>query len=94
MRASGFAAQSVRRASAQTWGTIFYALALQGLASLPAIKGARPYILVTQLHVWHAPFQTPTNWALIGHANWVSALYAAPPLIAAWITFPRRDVVS
>ena len=34
-------------------GTIFYALALTGLAALPAIKGARPYILVTQLHAWH-----------------------------------------
>ena len=33
--------------------TIFYALALQGLAALPAIKGASPYILVTQPHGWH-----------------------------------------
>ena len=75
-------------------GTIFYALALTGLAALPAIKGARPYILVTQLHAWHGPFETPTNWGLIGHAVWVSALYAAPPLAAAWIVFRRRDVAN
>jgi ABC-2 type transport system permease protein len=75
-------------------GTIFYALALVGLAALPAIKGARPYILVTQLHAWHGPFETPTNWALIWHAVWISILYAAPPLIAAWIVFRRRDVTS
>jgi ABC-2 type transport system permease protein len=83
-----------RQSVAGVIGTIFYALVLQGLAALPAIKGARPYILVTQLHGWHAAFETPTNWALIWHAMWVSALYAAPPLVAAWIVFRRRDVAS
>ena len=83
-----------RQSVAAVVGTIFYALALEGLAALPAIKGVRPYILVTQLHAWHGPFQTPTNWALIGHALWVSILYAAPPLIAAWLIFRRRDVAS
>jgi ABC-2 type transport system permease protein len=83
-----------RQSVAGVVGTIFYALALTGLAALPAIKGARPYILVTQLHAWHGPFETPTNWSLIGHAVWVSVLYAAPPLIAAWIVFSRRDVAS
>jgi ABC-2 type transport system permease protein len=83
-----------RQSVAGVVGTIFYTLALQGLAALPAIKGARPYILVTQLHAWHAPFETPTNWALIWHAVWISALYAAPPLVAAWIVFRRRDVTS
>jgi ABC-2 type transport system permease protein len=62
-----------RQSVAAVVGTIFYALALEGLAALPAIKGVRPYILVTQLHAWHGPFQTPTNWALIGDALWVSA---------------------
>jgi ABC-2 type transport system permease protein len=75
-------------------GTIFYALALTGLAALPAIKGARPYILVTQLHAWHGPFMSPTDWGLIGHAVWVSALYGVPPLLVAWIVFRRRDVAS
>jgi ABC-2 type transport system permease protein len=83
-----------RQSVAGVVGTIFYTLALQGLAALPAIKGARPYILVTQLHAWHGPFETPTNWSLIGHAIWVSALYAVPPLIAAWLVFSRRDVGS
>jgi ABC-2 type transport system permease protein len=83
-----------RQSVAGVVGTIFYTLALQGLAALPAIKGARPYILVTQLHAWHGPFETPTNWSLIGHAIWVSALYAVPPLVAAWIVFRRRDVGS
>jgi ABC-2 type transport system permease protein len=83
-----------RQSVAAVVGTIFYALALEGLAALPAIKGARPYILVTQLHAWHGPFETPTNWTLIWHAVWISILYAAPPLIAAWLIFRRRDVTS
>ena len=83
-----------RQSVAAVVGTIFYALALEGLAALPAIKGARPYILVTQLHAWHGPFQTPTNWTIIGHAIWISVLFAAPPLIVAWIVFRRRDVAS
>ena len=61
---------------------------------LPAIKGARPYILVMQLHAWHGPFMTPTDWGLIGHAMWVSALYGLPPLVAAWILFRRRHVAT
>jgi ABC-2 type transport system permease protein len=83
-----------RQSVAGVIGAIFYGLVLVGLAALPAIKGARPYILVTQLHAWHAVFETPTGWGLIGHAVWVSALYAAPPLIAAWLIFSRRDVAS
>jgi ABC-2 type transport system permease protein len=83
-----------RQSVAGVVGTIFYALALEGLAALPAIKGARPFILVTQLHAWHGPFETPTNWGLIWHAIWVSALYAAPPLLVAWALFRRRDVGS
>ncbi|HEX3806031.1 MAG TPA: ABC transporter permease [Gaiellaceae bacterium] len=83
-----------RQSVAGVVGTIFYALALTGLAALPAIKSARPYVLVTQLHAWHGVFETPTGWALIWHAVWVSALYAVPPLVAAWLVFRRRDVVS
>jgi ABC-2 type transport system permease protein len=89
-----FLSVATRQSVAGVVGTIFYALGLTGLAALPAIKGARPYILVTQLHAWHGPFETPTNWSLIGHGIWVSAIYAVPPLIAAWIVFRRRDVGS
>jgi hypothetical protein len=37
---------------------------------------------------------TPTDWGVIGHAMWVSVLYAVPPLVAAWIVFRRRDVAT
>ncbi|MDX6425924.1 MAG: hypothetical protein QOD52_1329, partial [Gaiellaceae bacterium] len=45
-------------------------------------------------HAWHGPFETPTNWSVIGHGIWVSVVYAVPPLVAAWIVFRRRDVGS
>jgi ABC-2 type transport system permease protein len=89
-----FLSVAMRQSVAAVVGTIFYALALTGLAALPAIKGARPYVLVTQLHAWHGPFMTPTDWGLIGHAVWVSVLYAVPPLVGAWILFRRRDVAT
>jgi len=89
-----FLSVAMRQSVAAVVGTIFYALSLTGLAALPAIKGARPYILVTQLHAWHGPFMTPTDWGLIGHAVWVSVLYAVPPLVGAWILFRRRDVAT
>ena len=89
-----FLSVAMRQSVAAVVGTIFYALSLTGLAALPAIKGARPYILVTQLHAWHGPFMTPTDWGLIGHAVWVSVLYAVPPLVGAWILFGRRDVAT
>jgi hypothetical protein len=45
-------------------------------------------------NAWHGPFMTPTDWGLIGHAVWVSVLYAVPPLVGAWILFRRRDVAT
>ena len=89
-----FLSVALRQSVAAVVGTLFYALSLQGLAALPAIAGARPYILVTQLHAWHGPFMTPTDWGLIGHAVWVSVLYGVPPLLAAWVLFRRRDVAT
>jgi ABC-2 type transport system permease protein len=89
-----FLSVALRQSVAAVVGTIFYALALTGLAALPAISGARPYILVTQLHAWHGPFMTPTDWGVIGHAMWVSVLYGVPPLVASWILFRRRDVAT
>ena len=68
-----------RRSVAAVVGAIFSGLLLEGLAALPAFKGARPYILATPL---------------IGHAIWVSAVYIVPPLVAAWIVFCRRDVTT
>jgi hypothetical protein len=31
---------------------------------------------------------------MIGHATWISAIYAAVPLAAAWAIFRHRDIAS
>ncbi|MDP9347159.1 MAG: ABC transporter permease [Actinomycetota bacterium] len=83
-----------RQSVAAIAGTLLYALALQGLSALSAIASARPYLLVDQLTAWHDLFQTPIAGDAILRSLWVSALFALPPLAAAWFIFTRRDVTT
>lgn len=83
-----------RQSVAAIAGTLLYAMALQGLSALSAIAAARPYLLVGQLTAWHDLFQTPTAGDAILRSLWVSALFALPPLVAAWLVFTRRDVTT
>jgi ABC-2 type transport system permease protein len=83
-----------RHSVAAIAGTLFYALALQGLSALSAIAPAHPYLLINQLTAWHDLFQTPTAGDAIVRCLWVSAAFALPPLLAAWAVFARRDVTS
>jgi ABC-2 type transport system permease protein len=73
-------------------GTVIYAMSLQGLGALAAIRGAHPYLLTNQLTAWHDLFQTPAGGALIVRAIWVSAAFALPPIAAALLIFNRRDI--
>ena len=54
----------------------------------------RPYLLGTQFDAWHGLLRVPADWAPIGRAVWVCALYIAIPLIAGYIVFLRRDVAG
>ena len=83
-----------RQSVAAIAGTLLYALALQGLSALSAIASARPYLLAGQLTAWHDLFQTPTAGDAILRCVWVSAAFALPPLLAAWIVFTRRDITT
>ncbi len=83
-----------RHSVAGVAGTLLYALALQGLSALTPIAGARPYLLVNQFNAWHDLFQTPIAGDAIDQSLWVSALWTAPPLLAAWIIFRSRDVAT
>ena len=83
-----------RHSVAAVVGTLFYTVALQGLSGVPAIAWIHPYLIVNQFTAWYGFFHTPTQWYLITRCLWVSALFAIPPLIAAWIIFQRRDVDS
>jgi ABC-2 type transport system permease protein len=83
-----------RHSVAAIAGTLLYALALQGLAAMSALASIRAFLLTTQLSAWHDLFQTPTAGDAIVRSLWVSALFAIPPLLAAWIVFQRRDVAT
>jgi ABC-2 type transport system permease protein len=77
-----------------TVGTVIYAMSLQGVAAIAAIKSAHPYLLTNQLTAWHDLFQTPIAGAAIVRSLWVSTAFALPPLIAAMVIFSRRDVAT
>jgi ABC-2 type transport system permease protein len=83
-----------RHSVAAIAGTLLYALSLQGLSALSAIASLHPYLLVDQLTAWHDLFQTPTAGDAIVRCLWVSAAFALPPLLAAWVVFTRRDVTT
>jgi ABC-2 type transport system permease protein len=83
-----------RHSVAAIAGTLLYALSLQGLSALSAIASVHPYLLINQLTAWHDLFQTPTAGDAIVRCLWVSAAFALPPLLAAWVVFTRRDVTT
>jgi hypothetical protein len=72
-------------------GHRIYAMSLQGVAAIAAIKSAHPYLLTNQLTAWHDLFQTPTAGAAIVRSLWVSTAFALLPLIAAIVIFNHRD---
>jgi ABC-2 type transport system permease protein len=61
---------------------------------IPGLGGLGPYILPTQFDAWHGLLRVPTDWAPIGHAAWVCALYAVPSCFIAYLVFLRRDVAG
>jgi ABC-2 type transport system permease protein len=83
-----------RQSVAAVGGTLIYAMALQGVAVIAAIRAAHPYLLTNQLTAWHGLFQTPAGGATIVRAAWVSAAFALPPVLGAFAIFSRRDVTS
>ena len=64
------------------------------IAGIPGLEGIKPYLLTEQFENWHGLLRTPTDWAPVLHSIWVSALYAAPSLFAAYLVFLRRDVAG
>ncbi len=83
-----------RNSAASVVGALMLALLMQLLGVLPGTESIRPYLLGTQFDAWHGLLRVPADWAPIGRAVWVCALYIAIPLIAAYIVFLRRDVAG
>ncbi len=85
---------ATRNSAASVVGTLVFTLMLNLLTIIPGLGATKPYLLPTQFEAWHGFMRVPTDWAPIGHAAWVCALYAAPALFAAYLICLRRDVAG
>ncbi|HWE11942.1 MAG TPA: ABC transporter permease [Solirubrobacteraceae bacterium] len=89
-----FLSVATRQSVAAIGGTLLYAMSLQGLAAISALRAVHPYLLTNQLTAWDDLFQTPVAADAILRSLWVSAAFALPPLLAAWAIFMKRDVTT
>jgi ABC-2 type transport system permease protein len=85
---------TTRNSAAAVVATLMIALVLQLVGILPGLEGLRPYLLPQQFDAWQGLLREPVDWAPIGRAAWVCALYAVPCLAAAYLVFLRRDVAG
>jgi ABC-2 type transport system permease protein len=75
-------------------GTLIFSFMMQLLAVISGLDFMRPYLLSEQFDSWQGLLREPTDWAPIVHAAWVSACYAVPALLWAFLAFVRRDVAG
>jgi ABC-2 type transport system permease protein len=83
-----------RNSAAAVVGTLMVSLLIQLIGILPGLTGIRPYLLSEQFNAWEGLLRTPIDWVPVVRAIWVSALYAVPALVAAFLVFLRRDVAG
>src|SRR5947208_10168199 len=79
-----------RNSAAAVVGTLMFSLLIQLIGILPGLGGLHPYLLSTQFDAWQGLLRQPIDWAPIGRAAWVCALYGIPSLAAADIVFLRH----
>lgn len=75
-------------------GTLILSFMMQLLAIIAGLKFMEPYLLSQQFDSWPGLLREPTDWAPIVHATWVSACYAVPATLWAFLAFLRRDVAG
>lgn len=75
-------------------GTLILSFMMQLLAIISGLDFMWPYLLSEQYDCWQGLLRDPTDWAPIVHAAWVSACWAVPALIWAFVAFMRRDVAG
>ncbi len=83
-----------QNSAAAVVGALMWALFMQLLGVLPGTESFRSYLLGTQFDAWHGFLRVPADWAPVGRAAWVCALYILLPLIGAYLVFLRRDVAG
>ena len=75
-------------------GHAILSFVMQLLAIMSGLDWMRPYLLSEQFDAWQGLLRDPVDWAPIVHAVWVSALYAVPAVVWAFVSFVRRDVAG
>lgn len=75
-------------------GTLILSFMMQLLAIISGLDFMHPYLLSEQFDAWQGLLRDPTDWAPIIHAAWVSACYAVPAVLWAFVAFVRRDVAG
>jgi ABC-2 type transport system permease protein len=75
-------------------GTLILSFMMQLLSVISGLDFMRPYLLSEQFDSWQGLLREPTDWAPIIHASWVSACYAVPAVLWAFVAFMRRDVAG
>jgi ABC-2 type transport system permease protein len=75
-------------------GTLILSFMMQLLAIISGLDFMAPYLLSEQFDSWQGLLRDPTDWAPIIHAAWVSACYAVPAVLWAFLAFVRRDVAG
>ena len=85
---------ATRNSAASVVGTLVFVLLEELVTIIPGLGGLSPYILPTLFQAWQGFLRVPTDWAPIGHAAWVCAVYSVPAAFAAYLVFLRRDVTG
>jgi len=75
-------------------GAVVLILLLQLASSLGLTGPLDPYLLTNQFDAWLNLTRDPIGWEPIVRSAWVSLLWATAFLLAAWVIFVRRDVLS
>jgi len=83
-----------RNSAAAIVGTLVFELVMEAIAGLVHVSWIQHSMLSSQFDAWQGLFHSPTDWTPIVRAMWVSVLFAAVPLAAAFVVFLRRDVAS
>jgi ABC-2 type transport system permease protein len=83
-----------RNSAASIVGTLAVTLVIFIVSQIPGLEGLHPYLLTQQYFAWQGLLRTPTDWSPILHSLWISALYAGPALLVAYLVFLRRDVAG
>ena len=90
----GYSSALTRNSAAAVVETRMLALLMQLIGILPGLGGLQPYLLTTQFQAWQGFLRVPVDSSPVIRAAWLTAVYAIPPLFAAYLVFLRADITG